>query len=645
MALFKKKEITLPKKCEYNFVGKLGNFKKSKIGKNALERAKTVYIPNRKNRKEVLDELNNSILDVAQGVYSHEVEDSSSEDSIYITPGKHLLSELQHINENLRQFYYNPKQSYYASEELLKIYKDILRNSSLLDKSTGDSKNACQLELIETQYLMSMAHYTMGYNNCTDSFFSRHSDVEKQLYTVFMIRDIDILFSKISQIQNLQLQSKENNYDNVADCLTKLDTFIEEFDKYMSIGGFDLSDAFDSLKFLETYRSTKQSVEETLSRLNSQIKEAAQREKKAEEDKQRAIERQKTDEQAAIQRKQQQEKDAQENAEKERLRQAALEEESLKYMNMSNEQIDSEILKLYNDLTGDGSRYVNILDFQKKVARAKHLLDDSNAFESDKLALVAINSTELYDYVQVANTLGLNYTILLDSNEINSPGKKHTFIVSKSDLKSVDDRISKIKVPFQNKSSSYYQLGTYTQDVITDIFNAFSNFDKDYFSKQQNKNNIELFDLYTSRNEFPERVRPYLKTVYEQMRDSDASTLRMEDVKCYISLPVQTNIIPILEKFKEKSVPYFFEAVPRTERNLNHRENFNLYFNRKDLDKFKNLVYPELSDIIHPGQHTVDIPIGAYPILTRKEFNMQSKFPDEVMKLVKKEKTEKEERN
>ena len=76
---------------------------------------------------------------------------------------------------------------------------------------------------------------------------------------------------------------------------------------------------------------------------------------------------------------------------------------------------------------------------------------------------------------------------------------------------------------------------------------------------------------------------------------------------CYLSVPVSSNFIPVLRAFKENDVELYLErTIPEEEKpNKEGRTRVNIYFHRKDMDKFYDKVQPQLSQAsyeIHYGR-------------------------------------------
>ena len=80
-----------------------------------------------------------------------------------------------------------------------------------------------------------------------------------------------------------------------------------------------------------------------------------------------------------------------------------------------------------------------------------------------------------------------------------------------------------------------------------------------------------------------------------------------KNVMCYLSMPVSSNIIPVLRAFKENDIkPYFERRISEENgRNGENRDRINIYFDRKDMDKFYDNVQYQIGPLnyqIHYGR-------------------------------------------
>lgn len=348
----------------------------------------------------------------------------------------------------------------------------------------------------------------------------------------------------------------------------------------------DDSKSFDFLKRFVRFKSTindMMSVKETV--IANKAKKDA--EEKAKEEAERA----------------EQERIEAEKAEQERIERETLE----KYKNFTDEDIKREIDRIEHDISAKGSRYVNILDFQKKVARAKGLLETEERLKKDGLVCKAVDAVNAAKIVQVANMTGISYAAFPDCQEYSNGG--FTFVVPKSDSKVLE--IKQSRVPYTNQIYSFYSeesLGTFPDFVLTRLEEELGEgYDKILYARiVQNENNsvYQLLSGYSRNTQKPsnyktkvEAVKKKLEELRTQMDDYCADSIMLQDVMCYISVPATRNIIPILQEFKKANISSYLEPVPQAKsaRNGNNRNNIQIYFERDDLEKFKFEVLSRIS--------------------------------------------------
>lgn len=359
------------------------------------------------------------------------------------------------------------------------------------------------------------------------------------------------------------------------------------------------SESFSFLKDFISFKTTMNEMRERKDELQSSYQKKLEDDarRKAEQD-EAEIRKQLQDQEAT------QKQEAEKEAKKQRL-------ESFK--NMTADEINAEIYRIEHDLKATGSRFVNILDFQKEVASARGLLDSEQEVQSDELIYKRVDAVTAWTFVQNANELGVNYTIFPDSQEFGKGG--FLIAVSKTDKKVLE--IEEKSAPFESKRNSYYSYvtdanyGSFPVSVL-DLLNAYLKEAKDgenyYESLSATKNSRGLYDLSyvhktnnyrTSSDEIKEKkVYDKLLEIRDGRRLSEigSNPKELKDVMCYISFPATRNIIPILEEFKNAQVTPFFEPLPDSKRNSKSRDNIHIYFRREDLEKFNSTVLSQISN-------------------------------------------------
>ncbi len=286
--------------------------------------------------------------------------------------------------------------------------------------------------------------------------------------------------------------------------------------------------------------------------------------------------------------------------ENERRAKAQEQEQLEKLRNMTNSEICKKIDEIDSDLTATGSRFINIYEFQKSVAKAKGLIDSDIDIKNSQLYYYNVGPTTLLQILKNANEKGVNYIVYPSSQESDVP---FTFVVSKSD-KDVTKGEEFPIVPFSRNSyaNSLKVLGQ-SFDIFTlkMIEGKIKDSDEEYLHTSRNEDTA-LYDLrigkyfddtedhfYKARR----RILQAIKEVKSELAEIASSEEMIQNILCYLKLPVMTNMIPILEKLKSADVDVFLEPVPSSNRNDKNRENVHIYFKRDDLEKVNQVLEEE----------------------------------------------------
>lgn len=344
--------------------------------------------------------------------------------------------------------------------------------------------------------------------------------------------------------------------------------------------------SFDFLKKFVNFKSTLNDMRETKDEIVKQHDTKLEEKRKAQE---------KKDEE---QRKIQEAEAAKQEAEKQRFE---------KYKTMSNEEIDAEIYRIEHDLKATGSRFVNILEFQKEIARSRGLLPAEEELQSDELVYKTMNPVQVTTFLKAAKENGVNYTILPDTQEFKNKKGNYLVVVSKTDEKALNSRQD--EPVFQN---SNYASGW--RDITFGKFPGWilNLLNRDLDEKERISNNLAvqrtddgLYELsYFSGNGDKGNREKREKEVYEILNnflyyipdELGISEKSLKDIMCYIQIPAVRNIIPILEQFQKAEVTAFMEPIPKEKRNTSSRDNIHIYFRREDLEKVSSDILPQISD-------------------------------------------------
>lgn len=524
--------------------------------------------------------------------------------------GEYTIRELEKQNRNMDKIFEESiKKSGLSKSKLDEFISYISKIQNKITESdnserpllTGVQRQKFNTASMRSEYRIKMLElmYLLDVGDINNNPFKDLSVVKQRMFSKMLFED-----AQEAQIQYNNLSAHEeifNKYygrkyfseiDNMAQFLS------DKFADITMIEDFSMSQLFDSsnseaqsfeilkkfIRFKTSLNDMRSKKSEFIERSNKE-KEAEERKKKEEE-----LERQKELE-----------------AQNEEKRKKAERKEKLK--NMSNNEIDSRITEMEQDLTSTGNRFINILDFQKEVAREKGLLDNESEVQNNELFYYIVGPVTLSKIIEKANENGISYLIFPDSQEHNEE-KLFTFVVSKSDQEITQD-LPEFNSKFyslrnQYNWKTYKKLGKYNdiitkklEDEICDI-----NQMKDYLSCSQSQGVTDIEVGYIDYSYRGDDILDYntqlilkaLRKVYDELDNFGKSEEYLERILCYVQVPAIRNIIPILQKFQKAEIPVYFEPVTASKRNQTNRENINIYFKRKDLGRFYSDVYREISN-------------------------------------------------
>ncbi len=296
--------------------------------------------------------------------------------------------------------------------------------------------------------------------------------------------------------------------------------------------------------------------------------------------------------------------------EKEQEKKRIEKERKEKLKSMSNDEICNKIYRIEHDLSAKGNRFVNILDFQKDVAREKGLLDSENSIQRDNLSYYYVEDYQLPNLIQNANKSGVAYIIFPDSQE----GEGHfTFIIPTSDRNIVSESLhdyDDFNLNITNVFAEDENLGDYPEIVVKSLKDEFEKSNLEYIEKSlsireiSNKRyNLKTGSIpYVSPNKailFQEHqsIKKCLQKVYDRLYQEYSSEEYYQKILCYFRVPTTRNIIPILEQFKNHNITAFLEPISdEKHRNGKKRDYVNIYFQREDLDRVKKDIEPVISN-------------------------------------------------
>ena len=523
--------------------------------------------------------------------------------------GEYTIQELEYINRKMD----NDFEQFDNSDGTSKISKSISKYENYIQKiqdkiDLSDKNGRPLLTNIQRQrfnYISLKSEYRLkmlgllvdSLNNGQElkNPFEKLSLTKQKIFSKFIFEDI-----KEASIQyNLLMQNYETLKKFSPRFLDRVDSAGQEIGNMLSdiqmIEDFSIRQIFDSnnkesdsFKFILKFLKFKYEMNYLRNNLDR-----AKDNERAEEEKKRLEELKKEETKKALELSQKREK---ENLEK--------------LANLTDAEIKEEIDRIEHDLTADGSRYVNILDFQKKIARVKGLLDSEKITQNPNLVYKNVDDYDVIKIIERGNAAGVNYLVFPNAQETGNGG--YTVAVSKSD-ESLLNFLSSYKNKFGDKEKSMYSwnvkniVGVFSEHFLHDLFNDLksSKVDESVFefvsAKRLKNGRFELslgcYNEYNSKfPKYKEIVEMAIRARIQQIQNMKNIHGFNKDVLCNISIPANKNIIPILEQFKNTGIVPYIEPVPQNlmERNSKNRDRIQIYFERKNLSKYMDLIEPTL---------------------------------------------------
>lgn len=519
--------------------------------------------------------------------------------------GEYTISELEHQNKIMDSIFEKcPEDGGIRKENLdeyisfiskvqKKVTESEINGKPILNKvqrqkfNNISMKSEYRIKMLELMYLLNRGEVKINP-------FKDLSPTRQKIFSKMFYEDAQIT---AKQYENLSVY--EEAYKEWSGWLfPTVDSTAKKLNAHMAnakmIDDFSIRQLFDSnnqesksFEFLKEFVNFKSKINEMIfiqPKVLKQKREKEERERKAEEEKIL---------------KEQEEKRLKEEAERK------AEEEFAKYKSYTDLDIRKEIYRIEHDLTSKGSRFVNILDFQKKVAKAKGLLDSDENLQKEGIVYKAVDAITAWEIVKKANTMGVSYAMFPDCQE----GRDGGFMIAISEEDKNVLSVDREKLDFSNASSNYdwrvdENIGQFPGFILNELNERIDDTGIRNIMKVNADGMVYLLQVgyngYGSKpsnfNKRKEKIYENLKEVIGQMDQTGASAEELQDVMCYISIPATTNIIPILEVFKENGVTPYIEPVPEKNRNENNRNNIQIYFERDQLELFQNQVLEQISN-------------------------------------------------
>lgn len=523
-----------------------------------------------------------------------------------LADGEYTISELEHQNRIMDSvFDKSYRDNDGISRKKLNEYIDFISKvqKKVKDKDdegkpilTSVQRQKFNFISMKSEYRIKMLElmYLLGNGEVEKNPFLDLSDTKQKMFSKWFFED-----AKAAEGQYEYLSFSEEAFNKYyPQYFRSIDEMAKQLNEQMAnakmIDDFSIRQIFDSkneesksFDFLKRFVRFKSTIN-TMMKLRDSV-----------------ITKQEQENEKIRQQEEEERKEAERLAEEEARKIKEEQELQEKYSAFTDADIRREIDRIEHDISAKGSRYVNILDFQKRVARAKGLLETEANLKKDGLVYKAVNATEASKIIELANMTGISYAAFPDCQE-NSDGG-FTFVVPKSDSKVLN--VQPISVGF---NSGYYFrseeiLGNYPDFAVKELQEKLgAGYDGIISSstREQSESILQLSVGYACNASKPssykskvEKIKATLDEIRIEMDDYCADPAMLQDVLCYISVPATRNIIPILQEFKNANISSYLEPVPEKNRNGNNRNNIQIYFERDELEKFREEVLPRISDL------------------------------------------------
>lgn len=581
-------------------------FKRSIYGKIQLLDSDVTYIkevlPERgENLKkqinlltELLEKSNDENDPDVQRVFQELI--NQFEEDKRMADGEYTLRELENQNKSMDAVFEKSDINKSELDEYIKYISKIqekVSNADFLNKPLLTNvqrqkfnyismKSEYRLRMLELMYLLE------NRNVVSENPFENLSETKQKMFSKFFYEDAEKAskqYDNLSLSEDLFRKMKMGFYQDSVDRIAK------ELNDLMAnvtmIEDFSIKQLFDSknpnsksFEFLKSFVKFK-------SYLN------LMREKRP----------------SLIERRNKEEEQKRLDEEKRREEERSCKEKKDKMKNMSDNDIITTINSINNDLSATGSRFVNMLDFQKEVARAKGLLTNEEVLQNDLLVYKTVDPISLTRMIEKANTEGINYLVFPDIQE-NNDGN-YLFIVSNSDKNITSLPVENCSIPNRLPHNNFLpteKLGSYSALVLNRLQKKLKG--TPYERIEQNLSAAHkksgVYELEIGYVPYDGKPRDYNKRVYDaitllerEYKDLEhfgENNQYLQNILCYIKVPATRNIIPILSKMQEAQIEPIFEPIADKNRNKFNRDDIHIYFRREELEKLKSEVLPKISN-------------------------------------------------
>lgn len=513
----------------------------------------TIYAPEKETELSLeIEKFKNRLKDDIYGDEEIESEFSIFKDKfneeLKKCEEKYLFNQINKIREVLDKIFYGEEtEEKYVENE----YKAQLE---VLDKKKTEFDRAKQqlyiTEIIKAKYRINCYNAMDEWRGNKDSIINA-SKPEKIIYATILAQDINkYLNTSLIEIENRY--KAENEECKILPLIkNSLNAFLREIEK-MSADDVDLSEIFNNkgqYKYLlDTYLEIAQRIKTTRANLEIDIKHIKKVRKEKEEQKKK-------------------------QEEKERIKK----EEEKKYKNLTEEEMRKKLEEIDDEIFDTTQTYIRIMQYEQVVAEARDLLSKKDKLELDDMEIQRVSKDTINVVLQRGNNTGLNYSILLETDD----SKKNNIII----------------FPKGKETSflHYIQNSPYSnRSYLCEIPGKFTKAFAEYISQRENKiiGILNQEKLFYEVSIDPKKVKLELLKILEELQEKETTPEMISKVKIGLRMPYTRPMIPILEKLKEAGIEYYIP--PISEKIYRKKCDKEIYIDRKDLEKYKKLVQPQV---------------------------------------------------
>lgn len=452
----------------------------------------------------------------------------------------YLFNELDLLNERVEKFMWREElgdNQFDEFDEMQYLREKLKVLSNKKDIFEEERKQAYLVELIKANYKIQCLEFANAYRQLS---FKPSSESERIVFAT-LIKEDTMKFYKYLSEAKYKYMIRDENYDDIERIEKELDRFVRKVEIQYS-ETMDLTTILDDKNMQESFIKIMRQVRNKVIYADRDIKMAKEKRKKEQEEQIRLKE---------LEDKQ--------------------EEQQELYKNLTEEEMKQKIEEIDDETFDITQSYINILEFEREIAEARGLLDKNNTLDVDDMEKMRISLDNIALAVLRANKLGINYVALLD---LDDNEKNNLLIFPKG------NRSTLLKKPGGEQIYNYY----------TNINGSYNYAFMEYVIEQGRKDigyyNDKLFYVGDSGK------KEFLK-IYEDLEKVKLDENMVDGIKVGLKMPYLRPLVPILEKLKEAGIEYYIPPIDNeTKRRTMDKQ---IYIDRKDLEKYKELVHPNIS--------------------------------------------------